>query len=303
MNSSNLPPPVVDSTEPPRRAAASAPAGDSAPDTLFGLSFDGISRAQQFTLAVQSLAGKHQLRLVDLVMVVKDPEGRVVVRETIDPQPGRSALTGAMWSGLLGLIIGGPVGWVAGIGVGATTGALAAKVIDLGIPDEWISWFKDSVTRTLPRCWYSPATSISSHSARKSIAFPAPDLCTQRFTPMRSLSCDRRSTIRPPTHRAEVRHPVLAACAHRVSRARRPPQSELCLRCLLELSSATQASTVASVPGKRCDSVHALNDSLSAARVGASSRAGAYPSSRDFDSAMAKMRRPKTGLATASPIE
>ena len=145
MNSSNLPPPVVDSTEPPRRAAASAPARDSAPDTLFGLSFDGISRAQQFTLAVQSLAGKHQLRLVDLVMVVKDPEGRVVVRETIDPQPGRSALTGAMWSGLLGLIIGGPVGWVAGIGVGATTGALAAKVIDLGIPDEWISWFKDSV--------------------------------------------------------------------------------------------------------------------------------------------------------------
>lgn len=46
---------------------------------------------------------------------------------------------------MLGLIIGGPVGWIAGLGVGAGVGAISAKVIDLGIPDEWVSWFKEAV--------------------------------------------------------------------------------------------------------------------------------------------------------------
>ena len=54
-------------------------------------------------------------------------------------------MSGAVWSGLLGLLIGGPVGWLAGIGVGAGAGAVAAKVIDLGIPDEWVDWFKTAV--------------------------------------------------------------------------------------------------------------------------------------------------------------
>ena len=49
-----------------------------------------------------------------------------------------------MWIGLLGLFVGGPIGWAAGIGIGAGAGAMAAKVIDLGIPDEWVDWFKET---------------------------------------------------------------------------------------------------------------------------------------------------------------
>ena len=125
-----------------------APAGvgeHSQPDTLFGLSFKSESRARQFMLAINDLARNHKLHLVDAVLVVKDVDDRVRVQETIDPEPGRSALSGAVWTGLLGLILGGPVGWIAGIGVGASVGAISAKVIDLGIPDEWVSWFKDAV--------------------------------------------------------------------------------------------------------------------------------------------------------------
>jgi len=118
----------------------------SDPDTLFGLSFESVSRAQQFMLAIDELARHHRLRLVDAVMVVKDEDDRVRVRETIDPQPGRSALSGAVWTGLLGLIVGGPVGWIAGIGVGAGLGAITATVVDLGVPDEWVDWFKDAVS-------------------------------------------------------------------------------------------------------------------------------------------------------------
>ena len=69
----------------------------------------------------------------------------VKVVETIDPTPGRAALNGALWTSLLGLVLGGPVGWVAGLGIGAASGVVTAKIVDLGIPDEWVAWFREAV--------------------------------------------------------------------------------------------------------------------------------------------------------------
>jgi len=63
----------------------------------------------------------------------------------MDPTSGRSALSGALWAGLFGLILGGPVRWVAGLAVGAGAGAVNAKMVDLGISDEWVAWFRDAV--------------------------------------------------------------------------------------------------------------------------------------------------------------
>ncbi|MCU1502871.1 MAG: hypothetical protein JWM12_2225, partial [Ilumatobacteraceae bacterium] len=82
---------------------------------------------------------------VDAVVVVKNADGHTTVRETVDPQPLPTALSGAVWAGLLGLILGGPVGWVAGMAIGAGAGAATAKVVDLGIPDDWVTWFREAV--------------------------------------------------------------------------------------------------------------------------------------------------------------
>ena len=112
---------------------------------LIGLSFEDQFRAQEFLTAMSRLASKGAMRLRDAVIVSKDDQGDVKVRETIDPQPGRTAASGAIWSGLLGLIIGGPVGWIAGMGIGAGAGAITAKVVDLGVPDEWVAWFREAV--------------------------------------------------------------------------------------------------------------------------------------------------------------
>jgi uncharacterized membrane protein len=112
---------------------------------IIGVSFDRAVLAQQYLLAMGGLREDGALDLKDAVVVTKDDDGGVRVVETVDPTPGKAAVSGAMWTGLLGLFIGGPVGWLAGIGVGAGAGAVAAKVIDLGIPDEWVDWFKAAV--------------------------------------------------------------------------------------------------------------------------------------------------------------
>ena len=127
---------------------AVTPIEDLASDQgLIGISFGDQFRAQEFLTAMSGLASRQGLKLRDAVVVSKDANGEVKVRETIDPQPGRTAASGAIWSGLLGLIIGGPVGWIAGLGLGAGAGAITAKVVDLGIPDEWVDWFREAVRR------------------------------------------------------------------------------------------------------------------------------------------------------------
>jgi uncharacterized membrane protein len=118
---------------------------ENLPQTLVGISFGDAFRAQEFLTAATRLAQNGSFKLADAVVVVKDANGHTTVRETVDPQPLPSAMSGAVWAGLFGLILGGPVGWVAGAVIGAGAGAVSAKLIDLGIPDEWVQWFRDTV--------------------------------------------------------------------------------------------------------------------------------------------------------------
>ena len=119
--------------------------GEGTPQTLVGISFPDIYRAQEFLTAATGLAAKGHLQLKDAVLVVKDDDGKTHVKETVDPEPGRTALSGALWAGLFGLMLGGPVGWAAGLAVGGVGGAVTAKVVDLGVSDEWVDWFRQAV--------------------------------------------------------------------------------------------------------------------------------------------------------------
>lgn len=118
---------------------------EAADQYLVGVSLPDALRAQEFLTAATGLARKGSLKMRDAVLVSKDLDGDTNVRETIDPQPGRTALSSGVWTGLLGFIFGGPVGWLVGGAVGAGIGAGAARMIDLGVPDEWVQWFRDSV--------------------------------------------------------------------------------------------------------------------------------------------------------------
>lgn len=118
---------------------------DPGAPVIIGVSFTRHVLAQQYLLAMRGLKESGALDLQDAVVVNKSENGVVKVVETIDPTPGRAALNGAMWTSLLGLVLGGPVGWIAGLGIGAASGAITAKIVDLGIPDEWVAWFREAV--------------------------------------------------------------------------------------------------------------------------------------------------------------
>lgn len=116
-----------------------------ADQTLVGISFPDILRAQEFLTASTRLGVTGKLHLVDAVLVVKDAEGKTKVHETKDLGTGQTAMSGALWASLFGLILGGPVGWVAGAAIGAGAGAATAKLVDLGLSDEWVDWFREAV--------------------------------------------------------------------------------------------------------------------------------------------------------------
>lgn len=145
----DLPPPSVPVIEPAQSAESaittSEPYYSGEPEALFGISFDDVFRAEEFLLALRGMAARGKLVLSDAVVVYKADDGSVRARETKDMQPAGAAVKGAMWTGLLGLLIAGPIGWIAGLGIGAGAGAITAKVVDIGIPDEWVDWFKNAV--------------------------------------------------------------------------------------------------------------------------------------------------------------
>ena len=115
------------------------------PQTLVGIAFPDVFRAQEFLTATTRLAVNGQLQLKDAVFVTKDDQGNTMVKETADLQTVPTAMSGAFWAGLFGLLLGGPVGFAAGAAIGAGAGAITAKAVDLGITDEWVQWFRDAV--------------------------------------------------------------------------------------------------------------------------------------------------------------
>ncbi|MCK5428275.1 MAG: DUF1269 domain-containing protein, partial [Anaerolineales bacterium] len=94
---------------------------------------DDLAKAALFDLRMDR-KGK-LIDFEDAVLVRRDEEGKIHVKETADLCAGR----GATFGGLVGFFLGtlaGPVGIILGSAAGAVIGGITAKVIDTGIPDE-----------------------------------------------------------------------------------------------------------------------------------------------------------------------
>jgi uncharacterized membrane protein len=116
---------------------------------ILAITLDKPSRASELLLALANLATEGKLKMHDAVIVAKDDGGRTRIIETVDVTPAKGALSGTWWGMLAGLLIGGPVFLGAAVG-GAAAGALYGKLVDKGLPDQWV---KDMAA------WIDPGTS------------------------------------------------------------------------------------------------------------------------------------------------
>ena len=86
---------------------------------------------RELLLAMQK---EYLIELGDAVVAVKEANGRVKLNQLFQPV-AQSAVSGMLWGSLIGLLFMMPL---AGAAVGAASGALRGRLIDLGINDDFV---------------------------------------------------------------------------------------------------------------------------------------------------------------------
>jgi uncharacterized membrane protein len=96
------------------------------------LSLDNRDDAERVFDLTGDLARQQLLQLQDAAYAWRDDKGMVRIQQAINLT---GAASGALWGTLIGLIFLNPL---AGLAVGAATGAVAGKLTDVGIDDDMI---------------------------------------------------------------------------------------------------------------------------------------------------------------------
>ena len=98
------------------------------------LSLDNRDDAERVFDLTGDLARQQLLQLQDAAYAWRDDKGKVRIQQAINLTRAGAA-SGALWGTLIGLIFLNPL---AGLAVGAATGAVAGKLTDVGIDDDMI---------------------------------------------------------------------------------------------------------------------------------------------------------------------
>ena len=99
---------------------------------VFG--FKTETGAEEMRDALPSLQKQQLLTLDDAAVVVRKADGKVKVKQAVS-LVGEGALGGAFWGMFIGLLFFMP--WM-GLAIGAISGALAGKLSDVGVDDDFI---------------------------------------------------------------------------------------------------------------------------------------------------------------------
>jgi uncharacterized membrane protein len=114
---------------------------------VVALTFASPLLAQQALLATLRLEEQGRLALHDAVFVQRSEHGLTEVTETTDPTPLAAAIPSSLLGAVVGTLVAGPVGFIIGGVLAGGTGALAARWIDTGIPDDLVSRLRDTTPR------------------------------------------------------------------------------------------------------------------------------------------------------------
>ncbi|MCX8999847.1 DUF1269 domain-containing protein [Rhizobiaceae bacterium BDR2-2] len=117
---------------------------------LIVVGFDHPEEADRVLLKLASLKKEYLVDLEDAVVVIRDAEGKVHLKQSVNlPALGATSglISGSLWGALVGLLFLNPLAGLAIGGLaGAGAGALSGSLTDYGIDDKFIK----SLGETIP---------------------------------------------------------------------------------------------------------------------------------------------------------
>lgn len=102
--------------------------------TLVAIAYPDAGTAEQVRAELIQATKEHLLQLEDAVVVEHRPDGKIKLHQAMSTG-GAGALGGAAWGGLIGLLFLAPL---FGMAIGAASGAVAGKMTDAGINDDFM---------------------------------------------------------------------------------------------------------------------------------------------------------------------
>lgn len=116
---------------------------------LVVLGFDGMSAADEVLAKMRSLKAQHLVDLEDSVVVVRDSDGKVQIKQAVNLTAlgaTSGGLSGAFWGTLVGLLFLNPLaGMAIGAASGAGAGALSGRLMDFGVNDDFVSKLSETI--------------------------------------------------------------------------------------------------------------------------------------------------------------
>ncbi len=116
---------------------------------LVVLGFDGITAADEVLNKVRALRAQHLIDLEDAVVVERDAEGKVHVKQAVNLTrlgAATGGLSGAFWGTLVGLLFLNPLaGMAIGAAAGAGGGALSGSLVDFGVNDDFVKQLSETI--------------------------------------------------------------------------------------------------------------------------------------------------------------
>ena len=102
--------------------------------TLIAVAYPDVRTAEQVRDELILAAKERLIVLEDAVVVEHRPDGKVKLHQSVHPARGMGG-RGALWGGVIGLLFLVPL---FGMAIGAASGAVAGKLTDDGVDDEFM---------------------------------------------------------------------------------------------------------------------------------------------------------------------
>ena len=116
---------------------------------LVVLGFDGLTAADEVLNKVRGLKAEHLIDLEDAVVVERDAEGKVHIKQALNLTAlgaTSGGLSGAFWGTLVSLIFLNPLaGFAIGAATGAGAGALSGSLMDYGVNDDFVKKLSETI--------------------------------------------------------------------------------------------------------------------------------------------------------------